>query len=235
MEEKRMPRELSPAVMIAVTLVAVFLGLQIVGPILGFLVSMSFYPGTLLEMTESLMDPTSDPNMKMPLFFMQGFGTLTGLIIIPTLLLKRQQKSVVDFFRQPVFIQSFFLIVLIVLASNVVNSVFAEWNQNIKFPDFLSGLEQKLKSLEEELMGMSTYLTQFDSVGQVIMAMLVIAILPGVGEEIVFRGIIQNELFRGTKNIHLSIWISAIIFSAFHMQFYGFVPRIFLGALFGYL
>lgn len=235
MEEERMPSALSPAVMIIVTLVAVFLGLQIVGPIIGFFAAMPFYPGTLLEMTDALQDPTADPNMKIPIFLMQGFGTFIGLILVPMALLKRQRKSIFDFFRQPVFIQPFFLIVLIVIVSTVVNSVFAEWNQNIHFPDFLSGLEKTLKSLEEELTGMSTYLTQFDSTVQVILAFLVVAILPGVGEEIVFRGIIQGELFRSTRNIHVAIWVSAVIFSAFHMQFYGFVPRVFLGALFGYL
>ncbi|HTE33446.1 MAG TPA: CPBP family intramembrane glutamic endopeptidase, partial [Chryseolinea sp.] len=53
--------------------------------------------------------------------------------------------------------------------------------------------------------------------------------------EIVFRGLIQNELYRNTGNIHLSIWIAATLFSAFHLQFFGFVPRLFMGALIGYL
>jgi hypothetical protein len=47
--------------------------------------------------------------------------------------------------------------------------------------------------------------------------------------------LIQTELYRGTKNIHVAIWISSILFSAFHVQFFGFVPRLLLGALFGYL
>jgi membrane protease YdiL (CAAX protease family) len=51
----------------------------------------------------------------------------------------------------------------------------------------------------------------------------------------VFRGLIQNELKRGTGNPHLAIWVAAILFSAIHMQFFGFVPRVLLGALFGYL
>ena len=67
------------------------------------------------------------------------------------------------------------------------------------------------------------------------MGLIVIALLPAIGEELVFRGMFQNEFFRGTRNIHLSIWVSAIIFSAIHFQFYGFVPRLLLGALFGYL
>jgi uncharacterized protein len=65
--------------------------------------------------------------------------------------------------------------------------------------------------------------------------MIVIGVLPAIGEEIVFRGIIQNQLFRATHNKHVAIWIAAILFSAIHFQFFGFVPRMLLGALFGYL
>jgi membrane protease YdiL (CAAX protease family) len=67
------------------------------------------------------------------------------------------------------------------------------------------------------------------------LGVFVIALLPAIGEELVFRGMLQPELFRATGNHHAAIWISAIIFSAFHMQFFGFVPRLLLGALFGYL
>jgi uncharacterized protein len=42
-------------------------------------------------------------------------------------------------------------------------------------------------------------------------------------------------LFKATKNIHVSIWFAAILFSAIHFQFFGFVPRMLLGALFGYI
>jgi len=63
----------------------------------------------------------------------------------------------------------------------------------------------------------------------------VIAVLAGFGEELVFRGLLQPELHKATGNIHFAIWTSAIFFSALHMQFYGFIPRMFLGALFGYL
>jgi membrane protease YdiL (CAAX protease family) len=67
------------------------------------------------------------------------------------------------------------------------------------------------------------------------LGILVVALLPAIGEELVFRGMIQRELWRGTRNIHVAIWVSATVFSAIHMQFYGFVPRLCLGALFGYL
>ncbi len=116
----------------------------------------------------------------------------------------------------------------------VVNSVFIDWNQNITFPEFMSGLEKMARSMEDKLAEVTAYLTHFDSFGQFAIAFVVIAVIPAFGEEIVFRGIIQNEFYRGTKNIHIAIWMSAIIFSAFHIQFFGFVPRMLLGALFGY-
>jgi membrane protease YdiL (CAAX protease family) len=62
-----------------------------------------------------------------------------------------------------------------------------------------------------------------------------IAFLPSIGEELLFRGVIQRIFTNWTRNYHWGIWISALLFSALHMQFYGFIPRMFLGVLFGYL
>lgn len=59
--------------------------------------------------------------------------------------------------------------------------------------------------------------------------------MPAVGEELVFRGLIQNQAHYLFKNIHLAIWLTALFFSFFHLQFYGLIPRLLLGALFGYL
>jgi membrane protease YdiL (CAAX protease family) len=78
-------------------------------------------------------------------------------------------------------------------------------------------------------------MTNFESKAELMIALLVIAVLPAIGEELVFRGLIQNELNKLTKNVHIAIWLSAILFSAFHLQFFGFLPRVLLGALFGYL
>jgi membrane protease YdiL (CAAX protease family) len=62
-----------------------------------------------------------------------------------------------------------------------------------------------------------------------------IAVLPAVGEELLFRGVIQKLFSKITRSHHWGIWISAILFSALHLQFYGFIPRLLLGAMFGYL
>lgn len=235
MEPKTGANALSPVLMIIVTLAAVFLGMQIVGPLIGFFAMVPFYPGTLIEMGEAVTSPQTHPEIKMVFFVMQGCATFFGLILVPIFLLKRMRRSLGEFFQTRVFLQPLLMVVAIVIVFMVVNSVFISWNENVSLPEFLAPLEKKLKSLEEQFSELTTFLTKFESTGQVVMAFLVIAVLPAIGEELVFRGIIQNELYRGTRNIHTSIWVAAFIFSAIHLQFYGLIPRMLLGAMFGYL
>src|SRR5688500_4702926 len=116
-----------------------------------------------------------------------------------------------------------------------VNSIFIEWNAKFDFPEFAQEFETWAREREETAAELTEFLTSFASRGELILALIIIAVLPAIGEEIVFRRLIQNELYRGTKNIHVSIWFAAILFSAIHFQFFGFVPRLLLGALFGYL
>ena len=74
-----------------------------------------------------------------------------------------------------------------------------------------------------------------DSTGGLLFNLFMIALLPAIGEELLFRGVIQRIFTGWTRSNHWGIWISAILFSALHMQFYGFIPRMLLGVLFGYL
>ena len=61
------------------------------------------------------------------------------------------------------------------------------------------------------------------------------AILPAIGEELLFRGVFQRLLTEWTRNIHWGIILAALLFSFFHFEFYGFLPRFLLGVFFGYL
>jgi membrane protease YdiL (CAAX protease family) len=215
-------------------LVSVFLGFQIVGPLFGFFIALPFYPGNFMEMTQALQNPVGQPEMKVPLFIMQGCATFFGLIVVPLILIRilRSRDYASELFKGTVFPQTLLIMLALVFVFTGVNSIFIDWNQNITFPD---GIEQTLKALEDKLREQTEFLTKFDSIGQLILAVVVVSILPGIGEELVFRGIIQREFYRASRNIHVSIWVSAAIFSAIHMQFYGFVPRMLLGALFGYI
>ena len=115
------------------------------------------------------------------------------------------------------------------------NSFFIYWNLQVEFPDFLQEFESWALIKEEEMMKITLYLTDFENTGEFLAGVLVIGILAGIGEEYLFRGVLQPKLHHYTGNAHAGVWITAIIFSAIHFQFYGFLPRLMLGALFGYL
>jgi membrane protease YdiL (CAAX protease family) len=125
------------------------------------------------------------------------------------------------------------LTTLIALSFMIVNSAIGEWNMNLDFPD--SSFEDWAKQSEKQLKQLTEHVINFTSPTHFILAMLVVGIIPAIGEELLFRGLIQNLFTKAFSNHHLGIWISGIAFAAIHMQFYGFAPRMLLGVVFGYL
>ncbi|MEP2773913.1 MAG: CPBP family intramembrane glutamic endopeptidase [Fulvivirga sp.] len=212
------------------------IGFYVVGPGIGFLFALPFYEGSLLDFQSAFANPFENPSLKTPIYIIQGMATLTGTIVVPLLyLFVAEKKRVGIFFKKQVGLLPILLSGIIVVTFMGVNSIVIDWNANISFPEFMSGFENWAKETEELAAKTTAYLTTFSGLPQFFLAFIVIAILPAVGEELLFRGFLQNGFHGITKNIHIAIWISAILFSTIHMQFYGFVPRMLLGALFGYL
>jgi len=111
----------------------------------------------------------------------------------------------------------------------------AEWNSQMTLPAALQQIEEILKQLEEQNARVLEMVLNTDKISVFIINILIVAVLAAVGEEFVFRGALQNIFVKTVHNHHLAIWCAAIIFSAIHLQFYGFIPRMLLGAYFGYL
>lgn len=111
----------------------------------------------------------------------------------------------------------------------------ALWNEAIHLPQFLSGIEDWMRASEAKSAIIMEYFLRMDTYGDLFINLFVIALIPAVGEEFLFRGVIQRGLTKWKNNPHFGIWISAFLFSAFHMQFLGFVPRFLIGGFFGYL
>ena len=91
-----------------------------------------------------------------------------------------------------------------------------------------------MRESEKETEKLSDAMMQMNTLSDMIYNLLFIGLLTAIVEEILFRGCFQTIFFRWTKNMHAAIWITAVLFSAFHMEFYGFLPRLVLGLLFGY-
>ena len=125
--------------------------------------------------------------------------------------------------------------VALMFVSMPVTNQLSTWNEGFH----LGGIFEKLGELMKELEGQAAALTEkmltVDTFGGLLFNLLVIALIPAVGEELTFRGVLQQSLTRGLKNPHVAIFLSAAIFSFIHFQFLGFLPRMFLGILLGYM
>ena len=110
-----------------------------------------------------------------------------------------------------------------------------ELNNSIHLPDILSPVEQWMKAREEEAKELTDVFLATKSAGGLLFNLLMIAVVAAVGEELLFRGILVRLFHEWTRNIHVAVFIPALLFSALHLQFYGFLPRLVLGLFLGYL
>ena len=215
----------------------VFIGFVVLGPGIGLIVASLFYDGTLMDLLTATQDPSRHIEIKNQLLITQAIATVVGLILLPALHVRiLERKKLSPFF--PVQEKLFTSIVLVLgvgITFTIAISPLVEWNMNVTFPEFLKEFEIWAKNAESQATNLTKVMTTFSSPADLIIGLLVIAVLPAIGEEVVFRGLFQNELMRASGNIHVAIWLSALIFSTIHFQFYGFIPRLLLGALFGYL
>lgn len=123
----------------------------------------------------------------------------------------------------------------VLLAATLPMERIIAWNEAVRLPESLAALESWLRAQEDAAQALTQQILQFGSVGDMLAMLLIVGVLTGIGEEFVFRGIVQRLLLEKLRNSHAAVWIAAFLFSAIHFQFYGFVPRMLLGAFFGYL
>jgi len=130
---------------------------------------------------------------------------------------------------------TFLIVILLIMIISPGINFLGFLNSRMAFPDWLSGLEEWMRNAEDNAMKLTEAFLKMETTGSLIFNLFMIAFLPAIGEELLFRGIIQKLFSQWTKNFHVGIWISAFLFSALHLQFYGFLPRFVLGLLFGYI
>jgi uncharacterized protein len=168
----------------------------------------------------------------------QGIGHMViflGTSFVFWKLIEGKPWAALNFTTKKISLKTIAAIVLTMLLFMPFNGWLATLNEGLKLPASMSGLESFLKNMENTLADFTKYMGSFTSFPQFMVTFFVVAVLAGVGEEVLFRGLVQRKMWKGTGNIHLAIWLSAAVFSFIHMQFYGFLPRMFLGALMGYL
>lgn len=132
-------------------------------------------------------------------------------------------------------IKVYLLVIILMLAAVPFINLLADWNSRMSLPGMFSALEKTMRALEDRAAEITEAFLRMNTAGELAVNLLVIAVLPALGEELFFRGLLQRIFSDWSKNIHIGIWVAAFVFSALHGQFYGFIPRMLLGAMFGYL
>ncbi len=179
----------------------------------------------------------SNPESLSILKFFQVIQSI-GLFIIPPVILGYlfHGKILEYLYLDKSFNATTVILVLILMFfSGPFINLIGELNSNMSFPSWMEGVESWMKNAEENAAQITEAFLNVKTIPALAFNIFMVAFLPAIGEELLFRGVIQKIFTNMTRNHHWGIWISAILFSALHMQFYGFIPRVLLGALFGYL
>ncbi|MDR0422019.1 MAG: CPBP family intramembrane metalloprotease [Proteiniphilum sp.] len=127
------------------------------------------------------------------------------------------------------------LAVLIFISSYMLVSFLSQWNRGMKLPASMHEVEQMMRSMEDAALETSSLLLSGRSAGRLILNLLIVGGVAALSEEMFFRGALQQFIHERYARGHVAVWVSALVFSAVHFQFYGFLPRLLLGGLLGCL
>ena len=223
--------------------ILLLVGLAVAGLCLASLVALvlasSVFGLSVAQFGELATAPERVPNGWGVSMLLQGLslaGLGAGAAVLP-LVLRAFSRAAPPYFAPRPLRQAWWLgaAALLILLSVPAQSALVAWNANVHFPDFLHDFEQWARAKEDQAAGLTKFLTEFTTAARLLVGLLVIAVTPAVAEELVFRGVFQPNLQRWFNSRHVGIWLTAAIFSAIHLQFFGFVPRFLLGLLLGYL
>ncbi len=188
----------------------------------------------------SLSDGFSDTLVENEISFLRYFiiSQHITLFIIPgtivLFILNRWNDEMCAFLKAPQVTEVAFVVIL-AFCVIPVTSFTGQINSAMDLPDWLSGVEKWMIEKEDHAHHIFNLIMVGETFPLLLLNIFMIAIIPAIGEELIFRGVLQRLFYGVFRSGHVAIWVAAFIFSAIHFQFYGLVPRFILGLLFGYL
>ena len=212
--------------------IGIFLGLIGGGLILGAVISA----GIWLAMTgRPLLAMESDmlnPKYYNAIMMMQAVSTLF-MFFLPVyffaLICYRNPAKFIGF-NSSINYRQLLIVLGILILTFPLSGALAELNKIIPIP---KDWELKFKAMEAAREAQEAALININSFSKYIISLIVIGLLPGIFEEVCFRGGLQNILVRWLKNPWAAILLTAILFSVIHISYYGFLVRFALGVVLG--
>lgn len=204
--------------------------------LLGLLIGKIYFDVSLMELAQMVANPKTLQDIAF-LRFYQFFNQI-GVFFLPVfgVMLFTSPNIWTELkLDKPPYTVAIVITIIIVYALLPFNGFLTSINENMEFPRALSGIEQWMKDKELQANTLIEHILSTNSVTVLIINLFVVALMPALGEELFFRGVILKLFRQITNNIHWAVIISALLFSAFHFQFYGFLPRFMMGLVLGYL
>ena len=235
MEKRAIIANLPPSLKLVVLGAVILVSLLFVF-VLGMVIAIPFWGSAILENLDQLADPV-DPQMINLSKYLQVVSQF-GLFIVPAILFSfLVSRKAAKYLKLHLKISSITFILTVTLVFVCVP--FINWllqlNYQMQLPEFMAGIEQWMKNSEEDAARITEKFLDVKTFGGLLFNIFMIAIIPAIGEELIFRGLLQRLVQEWSKNPHVAIFVAGFVFSFIHLQFYGFLPRMFLGVMFGYL
>jgi membrane protease YdiL (CAAX protease family) len=184
----------------------------------------------LKDLSEALEKPE---NVNVNRFLQ--FASTFFFMAIPSLVFARiMSRNTFKYigFNSAISGKQFFIIIGIVIIALIISGVLGELNDMIPLS---KNTEHYFKGLEDEYNKEMFAIANMKTTQDYIVSLIIIALLPALFEEMLFRGSLQPIMISITKNAFAGILITSILFSAIHVSYYGFLPRVGLGLIIGYV
>jgi hypothetical protein len=202
----------------------------------GILLAMPFYGTDVLSVLVDAGNLSSENDIALMKYFqvVNQFGLFFIPALIFSLLVSKNLFRYLRLNSKPAP-TSVLLTALLVFSILPFIHLLVEINESMRLPEFLGWLEEWMKSSEESAMKLTEAFLSTTSISGLMVNIFMIGLLAAVGEELLFRSVLLRIFYAWFNNVHVAVIVSSLLFSAFHLQFFGFLPRFVLGLFFGYL
>jgi len=231
--KKALLSDLSPVSKIVFTVILVLVSF-IIFAFAGALVAIPLFDVNIFTNPDVLNDYSSIENINTIKFF-QIIQSI-GLFIVPAIIAGyffHGNLKYLGVLMRPGLFSVIMACVIIITAQPFINWML-QINEMLKLPEFLSGLENWMLESEKSRIEITEIFLDVSTVSGFVVNIIMFGVIAAVGEELIFRGLLLKLFNEWVKNIHVAVIITSILFSALHVQFYGFLPRLMLGIFLGY-
>jgi hypothetical protein len=209
----------------------------VIGGVMGIAITKMFFGIDLQSsFNEIIYHSKANPQGVMALKLNQAFISIAIFVVPAFLFCKVIYQNPIQFLQlqSPTKIYNYLFIILLIILAIPVSSWLMQLNQNLHFPDNYQDFETLLRGDEAfAKLQMETFVNA-NTILQLLLNILIVAVIPAITEEIFFRACLQNFVKMCFYNLHVSVIFTAIIFSAIHGDYFGFLPRFMFGLVLGY-